>query len=189
MDRALIVSGSAQAGEQLGGFLHSYGCTSLTTVVSGSEARRLLGTTSFPLILVNTPLTDEFGHDLAVTAAESTGAGILLLCKGDIAEDMAEKVGVYGVCVLPRPIDRASLHQSLRLVEATAARIAMLQRENSKLQGKLEEMRLVSRAKCVLMEQRGMTEPEAHRWIEKQSMDGRTTRRETAARVLAQYGA
>ena len=121
-------------------------------------------------------------------AAESTGAGILLICSSDIAEDMADKLGAYGVCVLPRPLDRAMLHQSLRLVEAASARIAMLQRENSKLQGKLEEMRLVSRAKCVLMEQRGMTEPEAHHWLEKEAMDTRSTRREAARRVLERYG-
>ena len=187
MDRALIVSGSAQAGEQLGGFLRSYGCTSLTTVVSGSEARRLLGTTSFPLILVNTPLTDEFGNELSIQLAENTSSGIILLCKADIADDVSDKVGDFGVCVVSRPMNKALLHQSIRLVEATRSRMLGLKRENSKLMVKIDEMRMINRAKFALMQYLGLPEPEAHRYIEKQAMDTRSTRKDVAQRILAMY--
>ena len=42
----------------------------------------------------------------------------------------------------------------------------------------------MDRAKCVLIEYLKMTESEAHRFIEKQAMDMRITKREVAERIL-----
>lgn len=187
MDRALIVSGSEKAAETIAQFLSAYGCTSMTCAASGSEARRLVQTVEYGLIVVNAPLTDEFGHELAVMLSENTSSGILLLCKADIADDVSDKIGDYGVCVVSRPINKALLHQSIRLVEATRSRMLSLQRENSKLMVKIDEMRMINRAKCVLMQYLHFTEPEAHRYIEKQAMDTRATRKEVAQQILAEY--
>ena len=50
-----------------------------------------------------------------------------------------------------------------------------------------EEIRLVDRAKCVLIQVLSMTEPQAHRYLEKEAMDRRVTRREVAEQVLRTY--
>ena len=63
----------------------------------------------------------------------------------------------------------------------------VLQRENVKLQQKIEEIRLVDRAKCCLIQYLNMTEAQAHRHIEKQAMDTRRTRREVAEGILQTY--
>ncbi len=187
MERALIVSGSEKAMETIAQFLSSYGYTNLTYTASGSEARRLINSMEFALIIINTPLTDEFGHELSIKVAENTSSGVILLCKADIAEDASDKVVDYGVCVVSRPINRNMLHQSIRLVEATRSRMMGLKRENSKLMMKIDEMRLINRAKIVLMQYLQYSEPEAHRYIEKQAMDTRCTRKEVAQRILAEY--
>lgn len=187
MDRALIVSGSEKAMETIAQFLHSYGYTNLTSTTSGGEARRLTNNQEYGLIVVNAPLTDEFGHELSIMLAENTSSGIILLCKADIADDVADKVGDYGVCVVSRPINKSLLHQSLRLVEATRSRVLGLKRENSKLLIKIDEMRLINRAKYALMQYLGLPEPEAHRYIEKQAMDTRSTRKDVALRILSMY--
>ena len=44
------------------------------------------------VILINTPLSDEFGHELAVFAAGSTGAGVVLLVKAEMADEVAARV-------------------------------------------------------------------------------------------------
>lgn len=62
-----------------------------------------------------------------------------------------------------------------------------LKSENQRLQKQIEEIRLVNRAKCVLIQYLSMTEPQAHRYIEKQAMDLRTPRREIAERILKTY--
>ena len=49
----------------------------------------------------------------------------------------------------------------------------------------MEEIRLVNRAKWLLIEQLKMTEAEAHRHIEKQAMDRCVTRRAVAEDILS----
>jgi response regulator NasT len=61
------------------------------------------------------------------------------------------------------------------------------QRENAKLQVKLDEIKMVNRAKCVLMQYLKLTEPQAHRYIEKQAMDTRETKLEVAKSILLRY--
>lgn len=62
-----------------------------------------------------------------------------------------------------------------------------LQSENTKLHQKIQEIRLVDRAKCTLIQYLHMTEQDAHRYIEKQAMDLRMTRREIAEEILKTY--
>jgi hypothetical protein len=55
-----------------------------------------------------------------------------------------------------------------------------LERENELLRRKLAEDKLVTRAKFALIQYLKMTEPQAHRYIEKQAMDLRVTKKEIA---------
>ena len=59
-----------------------------------------------------------------------------------------------------------------------------LRQENDKLRDKIAQIRLVDRAKCYLIEHKGMSEAEAHRMIEKTAMDTRRDRAEVAAEIL-----
>jgi len=70
---------------------------------------------------------------------------------------------------------------------ASHKRITGLKNENIKLQKKIEDIRLIDRAKCVLIQYLNMTEPQAHRYIEKQAMDMRITRAEVAQGILKTY--
>ena len=51
----------------------------------------------------------------------------------------------------------------------------------------MEEIRLVNRAKWILIEQLKMTEAEAHRFIEKQAMDRCSAKREIALGIIKTY--
>ena len=65
--------------------------------------------------------------------------------------------------------------------------ICALHQENAKLRTKLEELRYVSRAKCLLIVKQQMTEETAHRYIEKNAMDTRRTRKDVAMEIIAKY--
>ena len=100
---------------------------------------------------------------------------------------MACWMGREGVLVLAKPFGRAMFSQTLRLGLAARRRMLGLRDENVQLQKKIEEIRLVDRAKCVLIQVLSMTEPQAHRYLEKEAMDRRVTRREVAEQVLRTY--
>lgn len=159
----------------------------ISAASSGGEARRLLSQRDYGLILINTPLQDEFGHDLALTAVRDTNAGVLLLVKGEAEDEVASRVEDYGVMVVGKPISRQLFYQAIKMLSASRKRLLGLQHENLKLQNKIEEMRLVDRAKCVLIQYLNMTEPQAHRYIEKQAMDMRSTKMEVAQGILQTY--
>lgn len=55
---------------------------------------------------------------------------------------------------------------------------------NEYLSARLAELRLTGRAKCLLVQHRGMTEAEAHRYLEKTAMDTRRSRAQVAQDVL-----
>ena len=62
-----------------------------------------------------------------------------------------------------------------------------MEKKNASVEEKIEEIRIVNRAKCLLIEQLKMTEPEAHRYIEKQAMDTRLSKREVAEHIIRTY--
>lgn len=183
-----MVSGSEKGEALLQELLKGAAYTQIDMAKSGNEARRLLNQGKhYELVLINAPLSDEWGYDLASLVTESSDAGVMLLVKNEYAGEMASKVEDDGVLVVPKPLSRPFFYQALKLVEATHKRLLRLQKENMKLQTKIEEIRLVNRAKYVLIEYLNMTEPQAHRYIEKQAMDMRKNRREIAQSILETY--
>lgn len=185
MDNILIVS-SAENGKAFLSELLRARDARTATASSAGEARRLLISQSFDLALINAPLSDELGHDLALELSNSA-VGVLLFVKAELADEVSERVGEYGVFVLSKPLHREFFHQALRMVRASSRRMDALRQENDKLRRKLEEQKLVSRAKNALMLHLRMTEQQAHRHIEKQAMDKRVSRREIAQNILTMY--
>lgn len=59
--------------------------------------------------------------------------------------------------------------------------------ENRKLRRKLAEQTVVSRAKCLLIEFAHMTEEQAHKYIEKQAMDSRSSKEDIASEIVRTY--
>ncbi len=55
------------------------------------------------------------------------------------------------------------------------------------MEQRIEDIRIVNRAKCLLIQYTRLTEEEAHRFIEKQAMDRRLTKREIAEEILRQH--
>ena len=184
MAKALIVSAGNNANEYLARHMADLGYTRPVIVASGGEARRQMDSKDFEVIIINTPLPDEFGHELGTDAVEKTDAGVILLTKTGTAEQIADKLQDFGVLVLGKPFTGAQFRQAVQIAASNYKRLAVLRAENAKLLDKIAQLRLVDRAKCFLIEHRGMTETEAHRLIEKAAMDTRRSRGEVAQEIL-----
>ena len=187
MKKALIISAVGRQTFIIEHILRSTGYSVFQYIRSGSELRRNLSLIRTGLVVINTPLPDEFGIELAVKTAESADAGIILVCREEIADDAAEKTSHLSVAVASSPITRDNFLRTLKRLETMRSIMQGTQRENVSLMAKIDEMRLISRAKCTLMEYLRFTEPQAHKYIEKQAMNNRLTRREVALKILASY--
>lgn len=187
MDSVLVVSASEKGITFFTSFLQAHDYTQITTVRSGGAARRLLSQKDFALVVINAPLRDESGEELAVLAADTYLSGVVLIVKAEMADDVSAKVEDYGVFVLARPLSRQMFSLSLKMLAAARRKLLGLKNENVRLQRKIEDIRLVDRAKCLLIQYLNFTEPQAHRYIEKQAMDRRVTKRDVAEGILQEY--
>lgn len=173
MGRALIVSAGASSNEYISARLAELGYPRPLIVPSGAEARRRILESDFELIVVNAPLPDEFGHELCADAVEKTDAGVLLLAKAAAAEQLLGAMSDAGVLLLSKPFSNTLFLQAIHIAAASNHRLLRLRQENAKMQEKIAQVRLVSRAKCCL--------------IEKRAMDTRRDRAEIAQEILDSY--
>lgn len=187
MSRALIVSAGARANEYLTTHLNNLGFHRLVIVPSAAEARRRMVNSDFSLIAVNAPLPDEFGHELCLDALELTDAGVLFLLKAAEAEQLESRISEHGVFVLAKPFSVSFFAQAVHLAASGSARLQRLRQENDRLREKINQVRLVSRAKLALITQNNMSEAEAHRYIEKTAMNSRRDRKEVAEEILNSF--
>lgn len=141
----------------------------------------------YDFVLVNAPLPDEFGDMLASDIAENTSLGVLLLVRNEIEYEIEHKLSNTAVFVLGKPLSRTLFFKAVRLLEATKIRMSGIKKENIKLQKKIEDIRIINRAKYILIEYLSMTEPQAHRYLERQAMDLRLTKIEVAKHILSTY--
>ncbi len=159
----------------------------VTLAGSVGEARRRLVDSSFDLILVNTPLPDDIGVDFSAEACAESDAGVLLLIKNELYEETYYRVLPSGVITLSKPTTVQMISQNLRVLCAMRERLRSMRRRQATVEEKIEEIRLINRAKWLLIESLHMTEPDAHRYITRQAMEQRTGKREIAEGIIRTY--
>jgi AmiR/NasT family two-component response regulator len=184
--RVLIVSSSVKIYEYVADLLPSGEFDLLKPVYSAGEAKRTLMSTSADIVIINAPLPDDFGTELAIELCDST-MGILLFVKSEVYDQVAYKVEDSGVLTLGKPCSRQSFYSAVKLLSALCARLTRMDQENRSLQEKMADIRIINRAKWLLIGNLKMTEDEAHHYIEKQAMDTRFTRREVAESIIRTY--
>ena len=183
----LVVSASNKFNDSLRRLLPENRYSPVILAADVSDARRKLLEERYDLVIVNTPLPDDFGTRLALDVCASSGTGVLLLVGAEHYPDVNARVSPYGVLVLSKPTSAQLVNQSLLLLCGTRERLRRMDQKTASIEEKMEEIRLVNRAKWLLIEQLKMTEQDAHRYIEKQAMDRCVTKRVIAEQILSTY--
>lgn len=183
----LIVTGSSSAASLLSGLLPGDAFSPIISCGNAGQCRRLLSSQQFDMILVDTPLTDEFGTQLALELVENRFCSVILLAKNTSFDQVTGQVEDSGVLTVLKPTTRDELYRAVKLAAATRSRLITAERQTVSLKEKMDEIRLINRAKWALISKQGMSEPDAHRYIEKQAMDTRTSRVAIAQSVLKKY--
>ncbi|MGM9662256.1 MAG: ANTAR domain-containing response regulator [Oscillospiraceae bacterium] len=184
----LVVSGSQKFNDALTRLLPESQYVPVAFASSVAAARRRLLERSYDLLLINAPLPDDFGSKLAMDVCGSSSTAVLLLVKREALEETNTRVQDRGVFTLAKPTSPQALLQGLQWMICTRERLRGLEQKAASIDEKMEEIRLVNRAKWLLIECLSMTETEAHRYIEKQAMDRCVTRREIARGIIQTYG-
>ena len=183
----LLVSSSPKFNESMLALLPESRFYPVAAVSDVSSARRRLLESKYDIVIINAPLPDDFGTRLALNICDNSGTAVLLFVKAEHYPDINGRVSPFGVLVLPKPASSQTVSQSLQLLCGTRERLRRMEQKAASIEEKMGEIRIINRAKLLLMEQLKMTEKEAHRFIEKQAMDRCVTRITIAQSILSTY--
>ena len=187
MESALIVCEMPKSSDYFRDILLQNKCDDIQAVRTGQEARRILAERDFDLCIINAPLKDEYGENLSKDISTHYLSQIILVVKAELYDEVTEKVEDYGVLTVPKPINKSLLWSAIKYADTAMRRMNNIRKQNEKLMQKLDDVRNIGRAKLLLITYMGMSEEEAHRYIEKQAMDMRMTKREVADNILKTY--
>ena len=151
---------------------------------SASAARRELLEKSYDVAMINMPLSDEPGVDLAIDIATTYPTGVIIVASSEVSEDVAEKVTDDGIIVIAKPASARIVKRAVRLLCALLDKQKKTEKKVLTLEEKMEEIRIVNRAKWKLIDEEGLSEDEAHRRIGKLAMDKCVSKREVAEEIL-----
>lgn len=184
--KVLIVSGSDKVYDFLISLLPPNEFSPIARANSSGEAKRMLLSSNYDLLLINTPLPDDFGLELALDMSEAI-IGILLLVKSDIVEQITYKTEERGIFTVAKPNTKQAVYSAVRLLTAMVQRLKAMEQKTRSLQDKMADIRAINRAKLLLIEHLKMNEQEAHHYIEKQAMNLRANKREIAENIIRTY--
>ncbi len=184
---ALIVASSRPISSELSLAAKRAGADNIALAFDSTAAKRAVSDRAFDLIIIYGESFPGKSSELARVFAARGEGGVILIESAQFGEDIAGRLEEEGIILLHKPVSRVTLFQAIKMVCASNNRIARLVKEKQDLLKKLDDLRLVTRAKLILIQNMGFTEEQAHRYIEKRAMDLRRTRAEVAMDILKTY--
>lgn len=146
-----------------------------------NEARRKCDELVFNIVLVD--FAEGEGTDFAVDISDSAST-VLLFAPQELFDQISYKVEGYGILTLTSPFDQFYFYNMIKIAIAVQYKVKVLSSKATQLKEKMEEIRIVNRAKMLLMQSKSMTEQEAHRYIEKEAMNSGSKKTAVASLII-----
>lgn len=185
--RVLVISKSEQMADLLIDTLPASQYHPINYVSTVGEAKRTLLRHHYDIVVINTPLADDFGVQTALDLASDRLLGILIMVKNEIFDQVTYKVEDSGIITLPKPTTKQTLYSTIKILSAMRFKLQAMEKETRSLRTKMDEIKIITRAKWILIDQLNMSEPQAHRHIEKQAMDRCAKKIDIANNIIRTY--
>ena len=184
----LVVSSSEKISRAIRDVFPLPSFSPFSVVCSVSAAERAVAERSFDFIIVNSPLPDDGGLRFSVDAADRfESTMVLFLVREEQYEEARETLTEYGVFTLRKPVSRSVMEAASDWLVSARERFRKAEKKTLSIEEKMNEIRLVNRAKWLLISELKMTESDAHRYIEKQAMDRCIPKRRVAEEIIKTY--
>lgn len=183
----LIVSAAENVNTALTALLPESKYDPVHIVSSISAAKRAFAERVYDYVVINSPLPDDIGTRFAIDTCNSKGTVVLLMVRAELHAEIYDKVAEHGVFTLPKPTSKPTIITALSWMSSARERLRKAEKKTLSIEEKMEEIRIVNRAKWLLISELKFDEPEAHRYIEKQAMDRCISKREVAEEIIKTY--
>lgn len=187
MKKALLISHSEKNASSLSELLRSEGYSSISVSTTAKTAKKLVEKDEFDLICINAPLNEETGIELSEHFAKTTRSSVVIIVPQKNAEEVNDLLTSQGVLVIAKPINKHLFHHFLQFTDCFRTRMLCVTEENEKLRHMVEDMKIINRAKFLLISCLNMSETQAHRYLEKQAMNLRISKLQVAKQVIQTY--
>jgi AmiR/NasT family two-component response regulator len=185
--RVVIAEDEAIIRLDLKEMLEEEGYSVVAEAGDGETAVRLAGEHRPDLVILDVKMPVLDGISAAERIVGEKTAPVLVLTAFSQRELVERARDAGAMAYLVKPFTRADLVPAIELAVSRHEEMAALEKEVESLTERLETRKLVDRAKGVLQQRLGLTEPQAFRFIQKASMDRRLSMRELAESVIAEF--
>jgi AmiR/NasT family two-component response regulator len=150
----------------------------------GEEAIRLATEHRPDLVILDVKMPKLDGISAAEKIAGDRIAPVLMLTAFSQRELVERARDAGAMAYLVKPFSKADLLPAIEIAASRYVELAELEREVADLSERLETRKLVDRAKGILQNKFGLSEPDSFRWIQKTAMDKRVSMRRVAQLVV-----
>ena len=185
--RALLVSSSEAQTQRISALLTRARIVPFDHAGSARQALEQFDAGGIDGVLIAEPIAGSSGRELALQLKKRHCMAVLLLAAPEHADAAAALLEQSGVLVLPIDAPESLIVQTIRLLAAVRIQLEQMQHKTEKLEAKVADIRIINRAKLLLVQHLQMTETEAHKYIEKQAMDTSMRRRTIAENIIRTY--
>lgn len=183
----LIVSASEKFTTSLQDLFPQYKYSPIRIKPSISSAKRALLDSNYDFVIINSPLPDEDGIRFAIDICSRDNCVVLLFVRSELYNSVYDKVSKHGVYVLSKPTSLAVINTALDWMATTHERFRKIAKKTLSLEDKMQEIRIVNRAKWLLITELKLSEEDAHHYIEKQAMDRCVSKKDIAEEIIQTY--
>ncbi len=136
------------------------------------------------LVVVDVKMPVLDGISAAERIVSRRTAPVLVLTAFSDRELVARALDAGAMAYLVKPFSAADLVPAIEIAVSRHQEVMVLQREVDDLAEQLVTRKLVDRAKGLLQQRFGLSEPDAFRWVQKAAMDKRLSMRAVAQSVI-----
>ncbi len=182
--RVLIADDEALHNLALTSHLESLGHRVVATAKNGREAVVMARENDVDLAILDIRMPVLTGTEAAHQIAAERAIPIIILSaySDQRTVDQASRSPIFHYLV--KPVDADDLGPAIAVARARFVEWNSAREERDSLQQKLEERKLVERAKGLLMENRGFSENEAYRFLQKSSQERNTPMVDLARKIV-----
>ena len=187
-ERIFIIAGNVSLLETLADTLTGAGLSISGMAADADQARSTLQYIDTDMILLVAPIGRETGDLLAKDLCYiKPDCGMLIAAPAEKWPVFEKRLSDALAFLLLKPISKAALLQAAGHMQKALAILTAARQKHVQLEKKLDDLRVINRAKNILISNLHMTEAQAHSYIQKQSMDMRLAPREIAEGILNTY--
>lgn len=182
--RVLIADDEALHNLALTSQLETLGHQVVATAANGQEAVELARDARPDLAFLDIRMPGMTGPEAAHEIAADRPIPMIILSaySDDRTVEQATRSPIFHYLV--KPVDPDDLGPAIAVARARFHEWQDARRQRDQLESKLEERKLIERAKGLLMDTRGFSEREAYRFLQKTSQDKNTPMVDLARKIL-----